>query len=94
METQIDNIWTHDFRFSQLGKERNVLLNKRENNKIDIVILGEHIQKGERVLLTMTLVDEERDTAWIVESVGVTMDESRKMQSHHCILTFEGTITP
>lgn len=93
MDEQIDNIPTYDFRFEKLGSERNVLLNKREGNSIDVVLMGADIHKGQRILLTMT-GEREVDTAWIVESSNKVHDEERNLDSYHCLLTFEGTVTP
>lgn len=86
----IDNILTHDFRVANLGAERNVLLNKREDHRIDVVLFGALVQKGERVLLTVAGT-RDVDTAWIVES-STPGDDARK-PAVHCLLRFEGTVT-
>ena len=93
MDEQIDNIPTYDFRFDKLGAARNVLLNKREGNSIDVILVGADIHKGQRILLTMT-GEQEVDTAWIVASVKKVHDDTRNLDSYHCLLTFEGTVTP
>ena len=92
MDEVIDGIQTYDFRFSQLGSERNVLLNKRDaTGNIDVVIFGAKISPKERVLLTMT-GDQEVDTAWLVVSSEARSDTAGKT-SYHCTLKFEGTVT-
>lgn len=93
MDQQIDSIPTYDFRFEKLGSARNVLLNKREGNNIDVVLMGADIHKGQRILLTMT-GEREVDTAWIVQSSKQVHDNERNLDSYHCSLTFEGTVTP
>ena len=93
MDEQIDNIPTEDFRFEKLGSTRNVLLNKREENSIDVVLVGADIHKGQRILLTRT-GEREVDTAWIVASSTNIRDEERNLDSYHCLLTFEGTVIP
>lgn len=93
MDQQIDSIPTFDFRFENLGPDRNVLLNKREGNNIGVVLVGVDIHKGQRILLTMT-GEREIDTAWIVASADKVRDEERNLDSYHCLLTFEGTVTP
>ena len=93
MDTPIDNICTHDFRFDHLGSNRNVLLNKREGNSIAVVLIGADIQSGQRILLTLT-GELEVDTAWIVQSSQQHHDAERNLESYHCVLTFEGTVTP
>lgn len=93
MDEQIDSILTHDFRFEKLGSTRNVLLNKREGNTIDVILVGADIHKDQRILLTMT-GEQEVDTAWIVASYTKTHDDERNLDSYHCLLTFEGTVTP
>ena len=93
MDEQIDNIPTLDFRFENLGSTRNVLLNKREGDTIDVVLVGADIHEGQRILLTMT-GEHEVDTAWIVASSTNVRDEERNLDSYHCLLTFEGTVIP
>ncbi len=93
MDQQIDSIPTYDFRFENLGSERNVLLNKREGNSIDVILVGVDIDEGHRILLTMT-GERELDTAWIVTSSNKVHDEERNLDAYHCLLTFEGTVTP
>ena len=93
MDEQIDNIFTYDFRFEKLGTVRNILLNKREGNTIDVILVGADIQKSQRVLLTMT-GEQDVDTAWIVSTVKKTHDIERNIDSYHCLLTYEGTVTP
>lgn len=93
MDTMIDNIPTHDFRFAELTDGRNVLLNKREDNVIDVVLVGKAVKQDERVLLTMT-GEHEIDTAWRIASISTNHDSARNLTSYHCVMTFEGTVTP
>ena len=92
MENQhpIDDILTHDFRIAQLGTARNILLNKREDDRIEVVLFGASVQTGERVLLTVA-GPHDVDTAWRVEAS--TPDADALKQANHCVLRLEGTVT-
>ncbi len=91
MDVDIDGVNTHDFCFQALGNEKNILLNSKSTQGLDVILRGRTVAKGERVLLTEQGAHGDRDSAWRI--ANVEQREDRHGEIFHCLLTFEGVLT-
>jgi len=82
------NIQTHDLRFNALNTFKNVWLNKKEENAVEVILVGVDVYVGDLVLLTLTTQEQEVDSAWKVVEVQPHAEKS----SFKCVLNFEGII--